>query len=311
MVDYIFGVSYAQHFHSLNLSQHFNHYSFLRRLGSGVISRVQTRFGAGVYFNPYVQINGMMIKYGVVLIDDLCQDLSNWNTLYLAGRMHKPIKILRDHPQVRMANQKNLISAIRTALLLLPENFTEYDLYTTIARISYMGDPRTSFAENPKKVDNIVSAQLPNFRRLYSPLIERLPNIQFKTKSTSREGSRHADLVQDLDPTKRGNMVHRLPPKFRSHLYYQYRRKLGRDASDPDLDLDSPSTIGTKFDQQIAADADLHSEVAKSIKATVSWPSTSQSIKGILTAGPIKSWSYATEKLRKAKQGKPGSNETN
>lgn len=303
MVDYIFGVSYAQHFHSLNLTNHWDHYSFLRRLGSGVISHVQTGYGAGVYFNPYVEVNGIMIKYGVVLLDDLCDDLNNWTNLYLAGRMQKPVKILRDHAQVRMANQKNLYSAVRTALLLLPEKFTEQELYTTIASISYMGDPRMSFGENPKKVENIVNAQLPHFRRLYTPFIERLPNISFTSASALTNPDVRASLVQDLDPIKRGNMVRRLPSKFRASLYWQYRRSLGSAASlDPAQPHDESSTYGTEFDRQIAADPNLAMEVGKSIKATVSWPSTSQSIKGVFTAGPVKSWSYVSEKLNKAKK---------
>ena len=75
----------------------------------------------------------------MVNLDTLCRDLLEWDTLYLAGRLHKPVKILRDEPRVRLANQVNLVSALRTALLLLPEEFTEYDLYSTIAGLSYMG----------------------------------------------------------------------------------------------------------------------------------------------------------------------------
>ena len=35
-----------------------------------------------------------MIKYGVVSIDKLCKDLIDWETLYIAGRMHKPVNII-------------------------------------------------------------------------------------------------------------------------------------------------------------------------------------------------------------------------
>lgn len=33
-----------------------------------------------------------LIKYGVVSSSTLCQDLQNWTTLYLSGRMHKPVR---------------------------------------------------------------------------------------------------------------------------------------------------------------------------------------------------------------------------
>ncbi|MBE7181544.1 MAG: hypothetical protein INR71_10115, partial [Terriglobus roseus] len=94
MIDMMFGVSYTQHWHSLNLTQHRGHYSFLGSLGSAVVSRVQDRWGAGVYFNPYITVDGAMIKYGVVNLDTLARDLSTWDTLYLAGRLQKPVKIL-------------------------------------------------------------------------------------------------------------------------------------------------------------------------------------------------------------------------
>ncbi len=60
MIDLLFGVTYTQHWHSLNLMEHRKHYSSLGTLGSGMVSFVQDRIGAGVYFNPYVEMNGMV-----------------------------------------------------------------------------------------------------------------------------------------------------------------------------------------------------------------------------------------------------------
>ncbi|EEP82324.1 conserved hypothetical protein [Uncinocarpus reesii 1704] len=300
MIDFIFGVSYSQHWHSLNLNQHRDHYSAIGSLGSYVVSQVQEKIGAGVYFNPYVTVNGTLIKYGVVNIDTLCKDLSEWDTLYLVGRLHKPVKILRDHPKVRLANQMNLLSAVRVALLLLPPDFTESQLYTTIAGISYMGDPRMSFgSEDPKKINNIVSAQMANFRRLYAPLIDTLPNVSFNDPSCSDaswidDPEINVKLAQDMDPVKRGNMVRRLPQSFREKLYFQYQsrfqiprsefNKMMEESTDEDPDR-IHRRQGTTFDRKIAAESHLKEEVSKSIKKTISWPSTSQSIKGIVTAG--------------------------
>lgn len=322
MIDFIFGVSYTQHWHSLNIQEHRDHYSSVARLGSYAVSRLQDSFGAGVYFNPYITVNGTLIKYGVVNIDTLCQDLSEWNTLYLAGRLQKPVKILRDNPSVRLANQVNLISAVRAALLLLPPDFTEQDLYTTIAGISYMGDPRMSIGgDDPGKVKNIVSNQLPNFRRLYAPLIENLPNISFNDSACNNpdwfnDGSVNAKLAQDMDPVKRGNMVRRLPKSFREKLYFEYQRKWQIPRGDLNEMLakrkdEDPDRIrrreGGPFDQRIAKDEEgggLKKEVRQVIEKTIRWPAFTQSAKSIITAGIGRSWRYASEKRAKNKAGK-------
>jgi hypothetical protein len=49
------------------------------------------------------------------------------------------IHILRDDPRIRLHEEVNLKSALRTALLLLPERFTEADLYRQITSLSYQG----------------------------------------------------------------------------------------------------------------------------------------------------------------------------
>ena len=324
MIDFIFGVSHTQHWHSLNLQQHRDHYSSIGSLGSYVVSRVQDSWGAGVYFHPYVTVNGTLIKYGVVNIDTLCTDLSSWTTLYLAGRLQKPVKILRDDPRVRLANQVNLLSAVRTALLLLPESFTENDLYSTIAGISYMGDVRMSLpAENMSKVNNIVNNQLPNFRRLYAPLIDTLPNVSFldSTRNTNPswpdDPTLNAKLAQDMDPLKRGNMVRRLPKAFREKVYFAFQSryriptiefdKMLEESADEDAGGSIKRRQGGRFEQRVADEGEdvLRKEVGGVIRKTIGWPSVSQSVKSLFTAGMGRSWRYGSEKVGKWREGRP------
>ena len=319
MIDFIFGVSYTQHWHSLNLQQHRDHYSAIGSLGSYAVSKVQDSIGAGVYFNPYITVNGVLIKYGVINLDTLCKDLSEWNTMYIAGRLQKPVKILRDNPSVRLANQVNLISAVRTALLMLPENFSENDLYATIAGLSYMGDPRMSVGgDDPRKVANIVKHQLPNFRRLYAPLIDNLPNITFNDPSCSDPGwiddeSINATLQQNMHPSTRGHMVRRLPSSFREKLYFEYRskfningrefKKMLEETKDDDHER-IRKREGGQFEQRIARDDEgggLREEVRQVIEKTIQWPSFTQSLKGVLTAGWGRSLRYVREKREKGR----------
>ena len=320
MIDFIFGVSHTQHWHSLNMRQHRDHYSALASLGSGAVSYVQDKWGAGVYFNPYIVVNGILIKYGVVQLSTLEKDLAEWDTLYLAGRLQKPVKILRDDPKIRLANQMNLLSALRTALLLLPPSFTEEELYGTIAGISYLGDPRMALpTENPSKVKNIVGNNMKNFRRLYLPLIETLPNVHFNDPGCSEKdwiwGDANLKLVQDMDPIKRGNMVRRLPKAFRSRLYFQYQKKFAI----PQLEFDTmmmesknedaiafKRREGGGFERRIVQDdpEELRKYIRAVIKQTISWPATTQSLKGPFTSGFRKTWRYLMEKMGKYRQGR-------
>lgn len=321
MIDFIFGVSYTQHWHSLNLQQHRDHYSAIGSIGSSFVSRVQDDIGAGTYFNPYVTVNGTLIKYGVVNLDTLYKDLSEWDTLYLAGRLQKPVKILRDDPRIRLANQINLISAIRTALLLLPETFSERELYNTIAGISYLGDPRMSLgAENLNKVSNIVSHQQQNFRRLYAPLIENLPNVIFsdaqcKERSWADDPKINAKMTQDMDPQKRANMVRRLPRNFREKLYFQFQSKYRipqlefNNMMESSDDAD-PSRVnrrkGGVFERRIASEYPdvLNHEVSRVLTKIIQWPSYSQSAKSFFTAGLTRSWRYMSEKWENNREGR-------
>ncbi|KAF5497946.1 Phosphatidate cytidylyltransferase [Colletotrichum siamense] len=321
MIDFIFGVTHTQHWHSLNMRQHRNHYSGLASFGSGLVSTFQDRWGAGVYFNPYVTKNGMLIKYGVTSIDNLCTDLSTWNNLYLAGRLQKPVKILRDHPRVRLANQANLLAAVRTALLLLPPKFTEKELYSTIARISYLGDPRMALpTENKSKISNIVDNNMVSFRKLYGPLLNTLPNIDY-SEGADQQAKHISDpeydgaMHQDMDPVKRGNMVRRLPKAFRSRLYFQYQKKFMvpaadfkamMDASKNEDDVSYKRREGGGFEQRIVQDdpEELQKYIRKVIKQTVNWPATAQSIKGFFTAGVGRSIRYMSEKWTKYNEGK-------
>lgn len=140
MLDFVFAVSHPSHWHAINMAQHPHHYAApMRWFGSGAVSYVQEHGGANVWFNVGVTVGDKSIKYGVISVDSLCRDLLDWETLYISGRLQKPVKILLDDPRIRLANQVNLASALRTSLLLLPEKFDEDDLFRQIAGISYKG----------------------------------------------------------------------------------------------------------------------------------------------------------------------------
>jgi translocator assembly and maintenance protein 41 len=93
-IDLIFGVTHPEHWHSLNLRQNRHHYSAMGSLGEWTVSKAQKSFGAYLYYNTNVKINGFDVKYGVIAMDQLLKDMNEWETLYISGRMHKPVSFI-------------------------------------------------------------------------------------------------------------------------------------------------------------------------------------------------------------------------
>lgn len=90
-------------------------------------------------------------------MDTLKQDLKNWNSLYLSGRLHKPVNTFITSRTVMESQEENLESAFNAALLLTSAKaFSVPELLRIICSLSYLGDIRLGFAEDSKKVERIV-----------------------------------------------------------------------------------------------------------------------------------------------------------
>lgn len=142
------------------------------------VSKFQ-QIGAGVYFNPFANINGHDVKYGVVSMETLLKDIATWNTFYLAGRLQKPVKILKNDLRVQYWNQLNLKAAATLAKhYTLEKNnnkFDEFQFYKEITALSYAGDIRYKLGgENPDKVNNIVTKNFERFQEYYKPIYKEV-----------------------------------------------------------------------------------------------------------------------------------------
>jgi translocator assembly and maintenance protein 41 len=283
MLDFMFAVTHPAHFHSINMAQHPSHYAmYARTFGSSFVTRVE-EFGPGVWFNAFVKAKGRTIKYGVTSVDNLCSDLLNWNTLYLAGRMHKPLRIIKDDARVRLTQQVNLTSAVRAALLTLPAEFSETQLFETITGISYGGDPRMVLpGENRGKVGNIVRKQGPQFRELYYRLVTGLPGVYWPGDSST--------LQQDTSPIARVAHLKKLPPV----LLRRVRGSYAGDTSIPTVEADEGA-----YWQRIAGDEKLPVVLRRQMRGIVGYPATAQTLKGIISGGPINTVRYSLDKLAK------------
>jgi hypothetical protein len=74
--------------------------------------------------SQFTHLPQQVIKYGVIEVQHLVKDLEDWSSLYIGGRMQKPVVQLLHNPRVQRAQLRNFRSALTAALLLLPGEFS-------------------------------------------------------------------------------------------------------------------------------------------------------------------------------------------
>ncbi|XP_021107861.1 phosphatidate cytidylyltransferase, mitochondrial isoform X2 [Heterocephalus glaber] len=254
MLDFVFTVDDPVAWHSKNLKKNWSHYSFLKLLGPKMIFSVQNNYGAGVYYNPLILCDGRLVKYGVISTSTLIEDLLGWNNLYIAGRLQKPVKIvaMNEDATLRSALDKNLRSAVTAAFLMLPESFSEEELFMEIAGLSYAGDFRMVVGEEKAKVLNIVKPNVAHFRELYGDILQEDPQI-------------------DKSPEGQFTQLMTLPKTL--------QQQINRIMDPPGKNRDVEETL-----LQVAHDPDCGDVVRLGLSAIVRPSSIRQSAKGILTA---------------------------
>lgn len=266
MLDLILVVENTKEFHQKNLLRFPHHYApWLRYGGANLITRIQRQGfpwlqDAHVLFHVVDQDENLpKMKYGVVDRDDLERDLTRWESLYLAGRLHKPtLPIVSRDDSIVKAQDQNLKSATAAALLL-SESSSELSwlsLYRQIASLSYTGDFRMQVGgEDPKKLDKLVQApgQLQRFHDLYRPIL--------KSYETSGVLSRNENGIEwaSKDPSTTRHLRDQLPPSLRED----------------------------------------HRALTTALAAIVAPAARNQSFKGVFTLGFRKSLQYASAKLSK------------
>ncbi|KAL7515819.1 hypothetical protein ACHAWX_000894 [Stephanocyclus meneghinianus] len=323
MVDIIMSVPDPYKWHTENLLRHPGHYSMISRLGGpSFVTWLQCNFGAKLYFHPYVDLpissssDKRQIKYGVVSTSDLIRDLRQWDYLYLAGRMHKPIvsislpsdsKSAKERKEeksydmamhgrkddIDSAQRGNLLAAVSTSLLLIGGESGHSNnssmivlpiskLYSTIASLSYTGDFRMQTgAEDPDKVTKLVETpgMLHLWEAMYADTLKKLQGLGLLSVATTR-GNSNAKTRIEYDPTDtatRKQLMSHLPPRLHNH-------------SDQIIGSDGASCIQNG---SFALRRELTRIVAPAAR--------SQGLKGMVTAGLAKSLKYAQAKFAKGR----------
>ena len=314
MIDVILVVDDALQFHNENLQLNSHHYSSLFRYTSsaGVCQYVQRNSplkDGKVFFHVVDDDDDDQpkMKYGIIHIDDLVEDLTCWKSLYVAGRLHKPTlpiilntthesSILSSQQQQQIiedAQQINLQAAVSSALLLIQslqqqtaiesdddnDNHSNHNpttttipwttLYTEIAGLSYSGDFRMKGAEDPQKVSKLVQSpgQLTRFHNMYYQPILKPLEQQGLLSLDDINVTGGGITWNPYDGSVRKHLVSNLPPNVQSQL------------------LSSSNSADNNLAQLLAN--------------IVAIPARNQSVKGVFTLGFRKSIKYATAKLSK------------
>ncbi|CAL4987593.1 unnamed protein product [Urochloa decumbens] len=284
MVDYILGVADPLQWHSENLARNPSHYSrWMAGRGAGAITGLADRVGVGVYFNPFVEWRDKRIKYGVVRMKDLAMDVLTWDRFYLSGRLQKPVHVLVDNWDIRKVNTINLEMATSASLLLLPEEFNEYDLYAQICSLSYMGDLRMLFAEDKHKVKKIVEGSLQSFQTMYRPLLQDyISEGLLKTMSQGQQKT----FRQDCGPSTTNELFSVLPWTIQRQM--QGRQGLhGKE-------MPTRAVVSSK---DMAANC-----VRRALRRRVMVSSARQAVSGLLASGGAVAAQYLGKKMAKAWQ---------
>ncbi|GFR42538.1 hypothetical protein Agub_g3444, partial [Astrephomene gubernaculifera] len=327
VLDFIFAVKDAHQWHEQNLKRNPEHYSWVGRLGPEVVCGISEAVGVGVHFNTLVQLDAQTtIKYGVIEADTLHQDLSYWTSMYIAGRLHKPVTPLTppassssaasssssssSSPTAASLEGAQLLNrhhALATALLLLPPTFTEEELLRTIVGLSYRGDVRLAVrAEDPAKVERITAGSWAGLRNMYLPLIGGEESSRYSAiglqpagevaGSHSSSSSAPPGLLwrQDKSPASQQAALQLLPPG----LLLEMAGRLGYHVPLEHL-LPGAPTQGEVVAAALRGGSATRL-AADSLAALVRRASIYQAAAGLLAAGGGKAVQYVGAKLGKA-----------
>eukprot|EP00466_Bigelowiella_natans_P008991 jgi/Bigna1/72972/fgenesh1_pg.22_\ len=317
MLDLILGVEDSEQWHGDNLRRNPGDYSWpLSWLPPSASKTIQETGGAHMLYHPYVDVDILptekkiesntglrteqrqQIKYGVISMKHLQSDLLHWDTLFCAGRLHKPVVLINSNPMIEELLLKNHKAALTCALLMLPAVFTEEELFYTLAGLSYSGDPRFLLgAENSSKVENIVNANLEGFRAIYRPLIDDIDFIRLKSRSQEVE----VEGGQQEETSEAATTFVRLPMEtvdvkniVERHLPSELRRRINVTSEMINSFAHHPHHHDHHHHQAFKI------ALIRGLRAIVREASgMKHMLKGLLTAGIPKSTLYVASKLKK------------
>ncbi len=182
-IDLIIIVDNLKQWHKQNMEMNPSDYSFSSKLFFRYINNNFLRNGGKICYMTYIPFGDREYKIGTIQKNDFLDDLDNWSTFYIAGRMQKPILVvLADDDINKRIDDNRKYAVMATRLINGNKVLPERDFYISLAGLSYIGDTRMGIAENPDKVKNIVDGSFDFYHDVYGKLIKiNDGNVQLET----------------------------------------------------------------------------------------------------------------------------------
>lgn len=171
LTDVVFIVDDIRDWHKTNMTMNSKDYSLIGRVHLSRKNIAKLKGMNGVTYFSEIKDDGYIFKYGVIEVEDFKRGLSTWDNLFMAGRFHKPVMEISATDDIRYVISYNKNIALMIACLFCDSITTREDIYRKLCGISYIGDARMAFAENPHKVENIVDGSFDKLSEIY-PLNE-------------------------------------------------------------------------------------------------------------------------------------------
>ncbi|HAB66768.1 MAG TPA: hypothetical protein DCE23_05320 [Firmicutes bacterium] len=167
-IDIIFVVEDLKIWHQKNMYINPSDYSLIGRLHLNYSSNTRLKGRNRITYLSNIKEANRTFKYGVIEVEDFIRSLETWENIFVAGRFQKPILKVSTTEEIDKAINYNRHCALLIASILSAEKTTIYSLYNILCGLSYYGDARMSFAENPHKVKNIVEGNFKELLKIYN-----------------------------------------------------------------------------------------------------------------------------------------------
>ena len=267
-VDLIVVVDDIKKFYSDNMKKNSYMYNLTPKIYFTLAKEKTLRKHASICYTTHINYGCDTYKMGVIEKKDVLDDLLNWKTFYIAGRFQKEMFTAIKDEDIEKANILNKRNALVISLLLLEKDKnTLTDLYETLCSLSYKGDTRKMVkAEDPNKVRKLAKGSKEFFDR------------EYKDKTTLFKVVDNEQLIIDYDRVY--SSIKSLPTNLANSIESVLTKNLKKDEEREEI-----RDVINKY-------------LVKIIKSS----SLGQTTKGILTTGPINSFSYVFEKLKKGRK---------